>query len=60
MTRVVMRNSRLRITTGFAVTKFVIDFDHDGYPSRCAIDACDDDMPDSDHVLCAYGDVEVT
>lgn len=60
MTCVVMRGFRLRIATGFAMTKFVIDFDHDGYPSRCAIDACGDDMPDSDHVLCAYSGVGMT
>ena len=60
MTRVVMRGFRLRITTGFAMAKFVIDFDHDGYPSRCAIDACGDDMPDSEHILCACRGVGMT
>jgi hypothetical protein len=55
-----MRGVRSRATTGFAMTKFVIDFDHDGYPSRCAIDACDDGMPDSEHVLCAYSGVALT
>jgi len=36
------------------LTGYVIDFDHDGYPSRCGIDACRGDMQASGQVLCDY------
>jgi hypothetical protein len=60
MTRAAAHCFRSCIATRGALTKFVIDFDHDGYPSRCTIDACGDDMPDSEHVLCAISGVGMT